>query len=154
MDLGLKGLRAVVTGGTKGIGRAIAQTLVAEGAHVALCARNADEVAKTEKDFGGSGARVLGRVVDVADGAGLANFVTDAAAVFGGIDIVVATVSALAIPDDEANWRKTFEVFASGLRLQVEQLPSDGRGICLHLSGTREGLLGLLKVLHRARVPT
>ncbi len=32
-------------------------------------------------------------------------------------------------------WRKTFEVFASGLRLQVEQLPSDGRGICLHLSG-------------------
>ena len=32
-------------------------------------------------------------------------------------------------------WRKTFEVFASGLRLQVEQLPSDGRGICLQLSG-------------------
>lgn len=124
MDLGLKGLRAVVTGGTKGIGRAIAQTLVAEGADVAFCARNADEVAQTERDFGASGARVLGRVVDVADGPGLATFVTDVAAVFGGIDIVVANVSALAIPDDEANWRKTFEVDMLGtVRLVNAAMP-------------------------------
>ncbi|MDE2081655.1 MAG: SDR family oxidoreductase [Burkholderiales bacterium] len=114
MDLGLRGLKAIVTGGTKGIGRAIAQTLAAEGAHVAFCARNADEVAQTVKDFGRYGVQLLGRVVDVADGPALAAFVAEAAAAFGGIDIVVANVSALAIPNDEANWQKSFEVDMMG----------------------------------------
>ncbi|MGB5759336.1 MAG: SDR family NAD(P)-dependent oxidoreductase, partial [Acidimicrobiales bacterium] len=45
MDLGLQGKRAIVTGGTKGIGRAIAETFADEGADVAICARNGDEVA-------------------------------------------------------------------------------------------------------------
>ena len=48
MDLGLKGLKALVTGGTKGIGAAIAQTLAREGADVAICARHADDVTKSE----------------------------------------------------------------------------------------------------------
>ena len=45
MDLGLKGKKTMVTGGTRGIGRAIAERLATEGADVAICARNADEVA-------------------------------------------------------------------------------------------------------------
>ena len=49
MDLGLAGKRAIVTGGSKGIGRAIADTLAAEGCHVAICARNADGVASAVK---------------------------------------------------------------------------------------------------------
>ena len=72
MDLGLKGLRAVVTGGTKGIGRAIADTLAAEGTHVAFCARNAEEVAATEAALKAKGVTALGQVVDVSDGAALA----------------------------------------------------------------------------------
>lgn len=125
MDLGLKGLKAVVTGGTKGIGRAIAQTLAAEGAHVALCARNADEVAKTVAEFSEYNVNVFGRAVDVADATALAAWVQDAAEALGGIDIVVANVSALAIANDEAGWQRGFDVDMMGtVRLVNAAMPS------------------------------
>ena len=124
MDLALKGLKAVVTGGTKGIGRSIAQTLAAEGAHVAICARNADEVANAVAELSASGVTVFGRAVDVADGPGLAAWVKDAAAALGGIDIVVANVSALAIAADEAAWQRGFEVDMMGtVRLVNAAMP-------------------------------
>jgi len=124
MDLGLKGLKAIVTGGTKGIGRAIAATLAAEGAHVAFCARNADEVAQTAQDFAAYGVKVFGRAVDVADAAALAAWVNDAAAALGGLDIVVANVSALAISNDETGWQRGFEVDMMGtVRLVNAAMP-------------------------------
>ena len=124
MDLGLKGLKAIVTGGTKGIGQAIAQTLAAEGAHVAICARNADEVAVSVAELQGRGVTAFGRAVDVADGPALAAWVNDAAAALGGIDIVVANVSALAIAADEAAWQRGFEVDMMGtVRLVTAAMP-------------------------------
>jgi 3-oxoacyl-[acyl-carrier protein] reductase len=124
MDLGLKGLKAIVTGGTKGIGRAIAQTLATEGVHVALCARNADEVANTVAEFSKYGVKVFGRVADVSDAKGLAAWVNEAAEALGGIDIVVANVSALAIANDEAGWKSGFEVDMMGtVRLINAALP-------------------------------
>ena len=124
MDLGLKGLKAIVTGGTKGIGQAIAQTLAAEGAHVAICARNADEVAASVAELQGRGVTAFGRAVDVADGPALAAWVNDAAAALGGIDIVVANVSALAIAADEAAWQRGFEVDMMGtVRLVTAAMP-------------------------------
>src|SRR5262245_58217321 len=101
MDLKLKGLRAVVTGGTKGIGRAIAETLADEGADVAICARNGAEVSDVVSGLSAKGVKASGKAVDVCDGPALAAWVQEVGADFGGIDIVVANVSALAFPDDE-----------------------------------------------------
>lgn len=109
MDLGLKGLRAIVTGGSKGIGRRCAEILADEGAHVALCARNAAEVEATVAALQAKGVTAFGQAVDVADKAALEGWVAASAAALGGIDIVVANVSALAVADDEAAWKAGFE---------------------------------------------
>jgi 3-oxoacyl-[acyl-carrier protein] reductase len=114
MDLGLKGLRAVITGGTKGIGRAIAETLAAEGADVAICARNKDDVEQTVALLKSKGVNAIGRAVDVADGPALAAWVADAATEFGGIDIAVSNVSALAIGTDDESWKRGFDIDMMG----------------------------------------
>jgi 3-oxoacyl-[acyl-carrier protein] reductase len=114
MDLGLKGLRAVVTGGTKGIGRAIAETLAAEGADVAICARHADDVEQTVAALKSKGVNATGQAVDVANGPALAAWVADAAAEFGGIDIAVSNVSALAIGTDDESWKHGFDIDMMG----------------------------------------
>jgi 3-oxoacyl-[acyl-carrier protein] reductase len=114
MDLGLKGKKAVITGATRGIGRAIAETLVAEGVDIAICARNADQVAEAVAALKKSGTNVIGGVADIADGEALKKWVAEAGTALGGIDILVANASALAQGNTEDAWKACFEIDVLG----------------------------------------
>ncbi|MDT4922900.1 MAG: hypothetical protein QOG01_613, partial [Pseudonocardiales bacterium] len=87
MDLGLQGRHAVVTGGSKGIGLATAQELVAEGATVAICSRNADELDAAAKAIGSE--HVFTQVADVTAPDQVTAFIDAAARALGGLDILV-----------------------------------------------------------------
>jgi NAD(P)-dependent dehydrogenase (short-subunit alcohol dehydrogenase family) len=110
MDLGLKGRKAIVTGGTRGIGRAIATLLAAEGVDVAICARNREAVDQTVAQLESAGVKAAGGALDVTDLAALRRWVGEAGEALGGLDIFVANVSALAQGMDEAAWRRGFEI--------------------------------------------
>ena len=99
MDLGLKGKSVLVTGGSKGIGLAIANLFAAEGSNVAICARNPDEVGKVVTALAAKGVKSWGKALDVADPAALKQWVEGAAGELGGVDTIVCNVSALAVGD-------------------------------------------------------
>ena len=90
MDLGLNGRRALITGGSRGIGFAVAEALAAEGAAVGLVARDAAGVASAAKRLGPRGVPVATSVADVTDTSGLKRAVDDIAAALGGLDYLVA----------------------------------------------------------------
>lgn len=90
MDLGLRGARAVVTGASRGLGLAIADSLASEGADVALLARGERGLAAAAEQVGRHGTRVVTRAVDVTDHAALAAVVESVADELGGLDKVVA----------------------------------------------------------------
>ncbi len=111
MDLQLNGTRVLVTGATRGIGRAIVEAFLDEGATVGFCARDAGEVAATEQALKDRGSgTVTGRVLDVGDADALAAWVEESAGAFGGLDVVVANVSALAFADTEEDWQSSLNV--------------------------------------------
>src|SRR5690348_14475199 len=90
MDLGLAGRVAIVAAASKGLGRAVAEELAREGAHVAICARTAGALEETASQIEKStGHAVLHKALDVADSAAVAAFVAEVEARFGRVDICV-----------------------------------------------------------------
>ncbi|MEJ1969659.1 MAG: SDR family oxidoreductase [Rhizomicrobium sp.] len=115
MDLHLKGKNAVILGGTRGIGRAIADTLADEGANVALCARNADQVDDAVAALKDKGVKAIGAPVDIMDGAALKAWVAAAGDALGGIDILVSNAGAMAQGHDPASWEQNFRLDVLGM---------------------------------------
>jgi 3-oxoacyl-[acyl-carrier protein] reductase len=142
MDLQLAGKAALVTGGTKGIGRAIVEALAAEGARVAFCARTKSDVETAEAELRAAGHDVTGSAFDVADAAALTDWVGASAAALGGIDVAVANVSALAIGPGEDNWKAGFEVdLMHTVRMSEAALP--------HLEKTKGSIVAVSSVSGR-----
>jgi NAD(P)-dependent dehydrogenase (short-subunit alcohol dehydrogenase family) len=140
MDLGLKGQRVLVTGGTKSIGRAIIDCFVAEGATVGFCARDAAQVRERESEWTLKGGNVAGTALDVTDEAALAAWIGGFAAAHGGLDHLVANVSAMGTEHSLEGWRKSVEVdiisTVNTMRIAQEHLLKSAPGGSMTVIGT------------------
>ena len=110
MDLQLTGKRILVTGGSRGIGRATVELLCAEGARVATCARGRETLDEVVGGLRAGGADVVGEVVDVTDGDALEGWIESNAACWDGLDGLVSNVSARVYRTDLERWQENFEI--------------------------------------------
>lgn len=146
MELGLRGKGVIVTGGSRGIGRAICLAFARERAHVALCARNAAALERTASELGAFGVRVHAAACDVADEAALAEFLDGSRAALGAVHVLVNNASGFGYGDDDASWRSAIEIdLLASVRASRRVAPwieAGGGGAIVHVSSTLGGLEG------------
>jgi 3-oxoacyl-[acyl-carrier protein] reductase len=109
MNLELRGKGAIVTGGSKGIGRAVALGLAQEGANVAICARGEEALRRTEAELQQHDVRVVAAICDVSEPETLEAFLQTAYAHLGRVDILVNNASAFDLTDTEESWQASWE---------------------------------------------
>lgn len=145
MDLGVKDRVVVVTGASKGIGRATAMQFAREGAHLVLNARGVEGLDRVAEEARSLGGRVVAVVADLADESGAARVADGALAEFDRIDVLINNVGGggdakrlLKLTNDD--WQQGFESnFFSAVRMTAACLPSmldRGRGRIVHVSST------------------
>jgi 3-oxoacyl-[acyl-carrier protein] reductase len=124
MPFDFKGRKAVVAGGSRGIGRWIALGFAEAGADVSICARGLDALKATEKDLSKFGHKVHAATCDLADGGAIKRYIADAATALGGIDVLVNNASGFGQTDDEASWETSIDVdILATVRASREALP-------------------------------
>jgi 3-oxoacyl-[acyl-carrier protein] reductase len=153
MELGLKGKRVLVTGGTKSIGRAIVDAFVAEGAVVGFCARDAKLVRQREEEWRSKQARVYGIALDVTNDPALKKWI-DGFASEGGIDHFVANVSALGTEDSKEGWRKAIDIdIVSTVESVRHALPHLLKSAAGNLGGSTCTIIGTTSLVEAAVGP-
>ena len=120
MDLELAGKVALVTGASRGIGRAIAEGLAAEGARLVIAARGVEALEETQRALEATGAEVLAVPTDVGDDASVEALVKNTRERFGQIDILISNASALAVTGERASWDASLNVDVMGAVRLVE----------------------------------
>ena len=145
MDLGLKDKVAIVTGGSRGIGRSIALQFAAEGCHVAICARGEDKLRETEAELRAKGVKVVAASVDVTDADALDGFVAQVASDLGRVDALVNNAGGNVQGDDDAAWLKAIDLnlmaAVRATRAVVPHMRSAGGGAVVNITSIwgREG---------------
>jgi 3-oxoacyl-[acyl-carrier protein] reductase len=140
MDLGLAGKGVVITGASKGIGRAAALAFAGEGAHVAICARGAPALEATAGELRAKGVKVFAKTADVSRPAELDAFLDGARAALGRVDVLVNNTSGFGTSDDEAGWKASFDIdVMASVRACWKVVPwmsEQGGGSIVHISST------------------
>jgi 3-oxoacyl-[acyl-carrier protein] reductase len=140
MDLGLRGKKAIVTGATKGIGRAIVDLLAAEGADIGLCARTENEVSQALRELSARGTQVVGEALNVRDAEAYKAWLERSVTALGGCDIFIPNVSAGGGMDSEKNWVKAFEIdvmhTVRGCETLMPHLEKSGTGSVVVIAST------------------
>jgi len=138
MSLSLAGKGAIITGGSRGIGLAIAEAFARQGAAVSFCARGEEGVQKAKAALGGHGGKVHGAVCDLSDKAALEGYIDDANDAIGGAHILVCNASGFGRTDDEAGWMAGIEIdIMASVRASHAAAPliaANGGGSIIHIS--------------------
>jgi 3-oxoacyl-[acyl-carrier protein] reductase len=142
MDLQLRGKVAMVTGASRGLGRAMAHAFAGEGMRLSICARGAATLEEATAQLRAAGADVLGRAADVCDPAAMQSWTQATVAQFGGVDVLVnnaggARVGTLNQVSEEA-WEQAFQLnFFSVVRLSrlcASEMEKRGGGAIINIS--------------------
>ena len=138
MDLGFKGKGVIVTGASKGIGRAIAHAFAAEGANIAICARGAEALDKTRAEIAALGVKVHAASCDVGNAEALNAFLEGAHAALGRVDVLINNPSGFGVTDNEEGWAASLAVdVMAPVRATWKVVPwlaAQGGGAVIHIS--------------------